>query len=94
MSRSFRKVNADFSFGQMEFEKKPKDQASKRQTDPFDANLMNSGMYIAAPILMGLLIGYFGDQLFGTRPVLMLVFIIGGAIGAFYNLFKLTRPTK
>lgn len=85
------KFDEHFVIREVEFDKRPSKKKKKEGGSTFDPNLMNSGMYIATPILLGLLIGYFADKFFNTKPLFILIFIIGGAASAFYNLYKLTK---
>lgn len=91
MARS-KKINPDFSIGEMEFVKTPKKNA-KNHSSSFDPNLMNMGMYLSAPILLGLLIGFFFDKYFHTKPAFIILFLIIGTVSAFYNLIKIARNT-
>lgn len=91
MKKSVRQVDENFALKEIEFVKKPAKSASI-QPPRLDVNLTNSGMYVAAPILLGLAIGYFADEYFKTKPLFILIFIIGGAVSAFYNLYRLAKP--
>lgn len=57
--------------------------------------LSTVGINIVAATVIGLLIGYWLDSLLGTKPWLMIVFLILGIIAGFRNLFHiLSRVTK
>lgn len=86
-----RKVDPDFSLGEVEFVKRPSRGAAPRTPGSFDPNLMNAGMYIAAPLLSAVALGYFLDTSLNTKPLFIIVFIIGGSASAFYNLYKMTK---
>jgi F0F1-type ATP synthase assembly protein I len=88
-----RKVNSDFSIGEMEFVKKPR-KGSKNTSSSFDPNLMNMGMYLSAPILLGLLIGFFFDTYFHTKPVFIVLFLAVGTVSSFYNLIKIAKKSS
>ncbi len=52
------------------------------------------GLMFPASITIGLIIGYFLDKLFGTDPILLIIFVLYGIIAAFVNLFKYSKPNK
>ena len=52
------------------------------------------GMAMALSIGIGALIGYYLDEVFGTKPWLFIVFLCFGIVAAFRNLFKLYKKTK
>ncbi|MEK6692427.1 MAG: AtpZ/AtpI family protein [Nitrospirota bacterium] len=57
--------------------------------------LSTVGINIVAATVIGFLIGYWLDSLLGTKPWLMIVFLILGIIAGFRNLFHiLSRVTK
>jgi len=44
---------------------------------------------------VGIVIGYYLDKFFGTKPVLLIVFLILGSVAGFVELIrKITRDTK
>lgn len=43
---------------------------------------------LIAGILFGLFVGFFLDDYFDTRPLFLLIFIILGLAGSFYNIYK------
>lgn len=66
---------------------------SKKEVKPA-ANLeylkyLNVGFYLATPLLVGVALGEYVDRRFHTGPVGVIIGIIIGAVGAFYNLVKL-----
>lgn len=63
----------------------------KRNNNLLNANNLNIGAYLIIPILFGLLIGYNLDKYFKTKSLFILIFILVGTIGSFYNLFKLIK---
>lgn len=85
------RMDEHFIIREVEFPKKPKKGVAPKPGS-FDPNLMNSGMYIATPILLGVAIGYFGDKYFHTKPILLLLFLLIGVVASFYNLYKLAKP--
>ncbi len=57
--------------------------------------LSTVGINIVATTVIGFLIGYWLDSLLGTKPLLLIVFLILGIIAGFRNLFHiLSRVTK
>jgi F0F1-type ATP synthase assembly protein I len=51
---------------------------------------LNVGVYIIAPIFLFLIIGFYLDNYFNTKPFFLVLCIIIGTISSFYNLYKLT----
>lgn len=49
------------------------------------------GIYIAIPILLGLTIGIFLDNLFRVRPMFTLVLLFFGTVGSFYNIYRIFK---
>lgn len=49
------------------------------------------GIYLAGPLVGGVLLGLFLDNWLHTKPIFVLIFIVVGSIATFYNLIKLTR---
>lgn len=53
------------------------------------------GTQLAVSIFIGFGMGYWLDKRFGTRPVLMLVFILLGVAAGFLNIYRTAaRGTK
>lgn len=50
---------------------------------------LNIGFYLVTPLLVGVAVGIYVDGRFQTRPTGVIIGIIIGAIGTFYNLIKL-----
>ncbi|MBN1954521.1 MAG: AtpZ/AtpI family protein [Anaerolineae bacterium] len=54
-----------------------------------------AGVMLAAPVLLGLLAGYFLDKLLGTLPLFTLVFVLIGMIGGPIIVYRMvTRAVK
>lgn len=53
--------------------------------------LSTVGINIVAATVIGFLIGYYLDLLFGTKPWLMILFLILGIIAGFRSLFSILR---
>jgi len=49
------------------------------------------GISMTVPIMIGLYIGKWLDDRFGTGPIFLFIFIIMGVGSAFMSLFKLTQ---
>jgi ATP synthase protein I len=49
------------------------------------------GIEIGVTLAIGILIGWYLDRLFGTRPWLIIVFSILGIIAGFRNIVRLAR---
>ncbi|MBI1863144.1 AtpZ/AtpI family protein [Candidatus Microgenomates bacterium] len=84
-----RKIMADYSFGELEFVKRPQKRKPNEDFRNVDPNAMNAGMYILVPILLGLAIGYGADLYFHTKPLWLILSLLAGTACSFYNLFKL-----
>jgi len=52
------------------------------------AALSSLGLMLPSSIAVGLFIGYYLDKFLGTKPWLLLVFFILGAISGFYSLLR------
>jgi ATP synthase protein I len=53
--------------------------------------LYNVGIYLMAPILLGVFIGYSLDKFFKTKPIFVVFFIILGTISSYYNFWKIVK---
>lgn len=49
------------------------------------------GIYLAGPLIGGVIVGLLLDNWLNTKPFFILTFIVLGSIATFYNLIKLTR---
>jgi ATP synthase protein I len=52
------------------------------------AALSSLGLMLPSCIAVGLFIGYYLDKFLGTKPWLLLVFFILGAVSGFYSLLR------
>ncbi len=52
------------------------------------AAISSLGLMLPSSIVVGLFLGYYLDKFFGTRPWLLLVFFILGAVSGFYSLLR------
>ena len=68
-------------------DKKQGDRASLRGL----GTLISMGVTLVASIFIGLLIGIYLDKYFGTKPVLMMVFLVFGIIAGFKNIYMATK---
>lgn len=55
------------------------------------AKYLGIGYYVGAPLIIGAFLGVLADIFFKTKPLFIIIFIIIGTIGTFYNLFKSTK---
>lgn len=73
-------------------DKHPVSQKTKKKTDNLViANYLNLGYYIVAPLLIGVFFGFWLDKMLNTKPIFVLIFLGGGIISSFYNLWKMTK---
>ena len=75
--------------------KKERDDAPenlKKTIDNYDEQT-SYGMRVAtelfAGVLVGAVLGYFFDSIFKTLPIFLVIFVILGALGGFWNVYKL-----
>jgi len=52
-----------------------------------------TGGFLGA-ILAGLLLGFLGDRLFGTEPVLVVLGIVAGFSVGFWRMYQIARKTE
>ena len=52
------------------------------------AYLSSLGLMLPSSIIVGMVIGWLLDKIFGTWPWLFLIFILLGIVSGFYNLIK------
>lgn len=57
------------------------------QADSRTLQYSGLGIQLAVTIVVFFFIGYWLDGVFGTKPILMLVFTLMGFIGGFYSFF-------
>lgn len=55
------------------------------------AKYIGIGYYLGVPLLIGVFLGLVVDHFLKTKPLFIIIFIIIGTIGTFYNLFKITK---
>ncbi|OGF65520.1 MAG: hypothetical protein A2Y62_18695 [Candidatus Fischerbacteria bacterium RBG_13_37_8] len=51
---------------------------------------ISMGWIFPSSIIVGLIIGYYFDKLFHTKPVGLLLFLLFGIIAGFVNLFRMS----
>jgi len=51
----------------------------------------NIGFYLITPLLVGIFSGLYLDKRFGTKSFFVVIGLIFGALGTFYNLYRLTK---
>ena len=54
-------------------------------------NYLSLGWEFALPIVLGVVIGYYLDQLLNTKYIFRLTFLIGGIAGSYINLFRIVK---
>ncbi len=54
--------------------------------------LLGLGWYVAACIVVGVLVGIFLDRQLETKPIFTLLGVLFGTFAAFYGLYKMVRP--
>lgn len=52
---------------------------------------LNIGFYLVTPLLMGIFVGLFIDKKLGTNSHFVIIGLLIGIVGTFYNLFRLTK---
>lgn len=75
----------------MEIKAKVLQKDLKRNYKFLGLKYLNFGVYIAAPILMGLTIGLFLDTLLKVKPLLTVFFLFIGTSSGFYNIYKIIK---
>lgn len=55
------------------------------------AKYIGIGYYLGAPLLIEVFLGLLVDNFLKTKPLFIIIFIILGTIGTFYNLFKTSK---
>lgn len=49
------------------------------------------GLYLIAPIIIGIVSGIYLDRYFLSKPLYTILLLILGTIGTFYNLYKIVK---
>ena len=69
-----------------------------KNDNPASAKEMSEGMKfiieLIAGVAVGSFIGYFFDQVFGTIPLFLIIFILLGAFAGFWNVYKQSYESK
>jgi F0F1-type ATP synthase assembly protein I len=79
------KITSEFDITPVKSSVKKKKVESKMSWETRD------GIYLAAPIVVGLFAGRAIDQFVGRGTIYTLVFLIAGVGASMYNLWKLTK---
>lgn len=79
-------VNSSFAIETLHKKKKKTAKETFRLID-----VMDLGVYFVVPLLFGLGIGIVTDAQLGTKPVGILIGLLFGAAGFFFNLLKIVR---
>ena len=86
-SRShIKKVNSSFAIEPFHHKKKAHKDSEFRLVDVLDL-----GVYLVVPLLVGLGLGIVLDTKFGTKPICIVTGLLLGAVGSFFNLIKVVR---
>lgn len=67
------------------------------QRDPFRQGLSIAarvGVELVVTTVMGALLGYLLDSWLGTRPWIMVVGVLLGAVAGFLNLYRVANPEE
>lgn len=84
------KINQSLEL-EMEGVKNKKKKVEKQDKNSFYYESFNIGFYLIAPLISGVFLGLLIDKSLNTKPIFTITLIIFGAIGSFYNLYKLTK---
>ncbi len=73
--------------------KKEKELMLKKRQNNVEEDLklaknFNVGYYIITPLFIGVFLGLFLDNIFKTKPLFILSFLVLGTIASFYNIWK------
>lgn len=63
----------------------------KRNDNLLLAKYSSVGYYLVTPLLVGVFFGLSMDAYFHTKPIFLIVFLIIGVTGVFYNLYKVIK---
>ena len=61
------------------------------QLKMFLENAFRMAAEFVAPVIVGLCIGYFADNFFNTKPILMLIMIIFGCASGVLNVYRVAQ---
>ena len=60
----------------------------------FLGNAFKLGTELVAAVVVGTIIGFILDNWFGTKPILIIVFILFGAVAGIVNVFKAAKKMQ
>ncbi len=63
----------------------------KKESIEEELSYLNVGIFILVPILVGLGVGYYLDNLFKTKPLFIILLLLLGIVSSFYNLWRLIK---
>ena len=66
----------------------------KRKKDTDYERYINLGMYLVTPLLLGVFLGHWVDTVYKIGRKGILLGIVVGAAGTFYNLFRMIKDTE
>ncbi len=69
----------------------PKKKSVPKQNKMLLANYASIGYYLITPLIVGVFLGLYLDGRLGTNYIVVIGILIG-SIGTFYNLFRILKP--
>ena len=60
----------------------------------FLGNAFKLGTELVAAVIVGTIIGFILDNWFGTKPILIIVFFLFGAVAGIMNVFKAAKKMQ
>ena len=60
----------------------------------FLGNVFKLGTELVAAVVVGTIIGFILDNWFGTKPILIIVFFLFGAVAGIVNVFKAAKKMQ
>ncbi len=81
-----KRINSDFIV--QEFDK---EEVSQKKTDQVPFQILNLGIYLITPLLLGVIVGLYFDNRYLTERRGVIFGLLVGSVGTFFNLIKLTK---
>ena len=74
---------------------KAKEQRTREEkTESQFAHAAKVGFRIGAELISGVIVGYLLDILFGTRPLLLIIFLFLGGVAGFLNVYRFVKSME
>ncbi len=73
---------------------KNKDLKKNREKGIFLGNAFKLGTELVAAVIVGTIIGFILDNWFGTKPILIIVFFLFGAVAGIINVFRAAKKMQ